>query len=218
MLGSISVPAQDFGIQSVVWTGGVVTVTVDSDTDSYYVLQGAPEVTGEFAAVAIDLGGPVSTLLSAVPPVSLPRYLYHVVRNAQITPLDTDGDGIDDVFELHLPDVLDALDPNDAGEDADDDTVSNLREFQRGTDLTNPSSVNTSLCANADTGDDGFDGLSPAPGNGHGPKQTVQSALDESVSGDDIHIAGDGSPYAEPVWDPGDKALTLIPGGHVILQ
>ena len=97
-------------------------------------------------------------------------------------------------------------------------TVSNLREFQRGTDLTNPSSVNTSLYANADTGDDGFDGLSPAPGNGHGPKQTVQSALDESVSGDDIHIAGDGSPYAEPVWDPGDKALTLIPGGHVILQ
>jgi hypothetical protein len=210
--------AQDFAIQSVTQTGQVISVSVGSDTNSYYILNGAVAATGAFKAVAIDLGGPVSTLLSDAFPLPDPHFFYHVARNAVMTPLDTDGDGIDDVFELGLSGYLDALDPSDAQEDPDVDTVNNLREFQRRTDLTDPLSVNTSLYANADIGDDAFDGLSPVSSNGHGPKRTIQSAIDESVSGDDIHVAGDGSSYNESVWDLGGKNLILFPDGNVVVE
>ena len=217
LLSRFDAPAEDYAVQSVARTGAVITVSVESDTNSYYILKGAPALDGAFSAAAIDLGDPLSTLLADSPPLAVPHFFYHVARNALIAPLDTDEDGIDDVFELYLPDILDALDPADALEDADVDLVNNLREFQRGTDLTNALSVNTSLYANANTGNDTFDGLAAALANGHGPKKTVQSAIDESISGDDIHVAGDGSPYAEPVWDPGGRDLILVPAGNVVV-
>ena len=59
---------------------------------------------------------------------------YRVVRVPLDRPLDTDGDGIDDVYELRRGSFLDPLDPLDAGQDFDGDGASNLEEFQRGTD------------------------------------------------------------------------------------
>src|SRR5205814_10181328 len=69
-------------------------------------------------------------------------YLGRKVPIAQ--PLDTDGDGIDDVYELQHSSVLNPLDPSDAARDSDGDGLSNLEEFKRGTDPTTPN-ANTPL-------------------------------------------------------------------------
>lgn len=49
-------------------------------------------------------------------------------------PVDTDGDGIDDLFELLRPHALNPLNPLDAHEDADGDGISNLQEYLDGTE------------------------------------------------------------------------------------
>lgn len=51
---------------------------------------------------------------------------------------DDDNDGLPDDVEIAAG--LDPLDPTDAGEDLDGDGYSNLREFQDGTDMTDPAS------------------------------------------------------------------------------
>ena len=53
-------------------------------------------------------------------------------------PIDSDGDGIDDVYELRHGVFLNPLDPADARLDFDHDGLSNLEEYQRGTDPTVP--------------------------------------------------------------------------------
>ncbi len=65
---------------------------------------------------------------------SLDRAFYRIEGIAQSDPRDSDADGIDDVFELRHPRLLNALDPSDADEDADGDGDSNLEEYQAGSD------------------------------------------------------------------------------------
>lgn len=191
-----------------------MSVSVESDTNSYYLLNGGAAATGLFNAVDIGLGASPFTVLTDGSLMDA-SFFYHVARNALASPQDTDEDGIDDVFELRLPAYLDALDAADALEDADMDTVSNVSEYERGTDLTDPLSINTSLFANVDTGHDALDGLAPLVADGHGPKQTVQAAIEASISGDNIHVAGGGSAYVETVWDSAGKDLALVPSGTV---
>jgi hypothetical protein len=49
-------------------------------------------------------------------------------------PLDSDGDGIDDVYELRHPPFLNPLDASDANQDFDGDGHSNLEDYRAGTD------------------------------------------------------------------------------------
>jgi hypothetical protein len=57
---------------------------------------------------------------------------------ARATPLDSDGDGLPDVWETRYG--LDPANPRDAAEDADGDGISNLAEFRSGTDPRDPTS------------------------------------------------------------------------------
>lgn len=102
--------------------------------------------------------------------------------------------------------------------DPDGDGVTNLQEYQRGTDPTNPQSMNVTLYANSVTGNNGFDGLSPVIVGGHGPKRDIQAAITAAVTGDSVEIAGDQAAYPESVWSPGDKTLTLKPTGTVTIR
>ena len=62
---------------------------------------------------------------------------YRVFSRDVAHPLDSDGDGIDDVFELRRPEILDPLDATDGAEDADGDGLGNQQEYAYGTDLQN---------------------------------------------------------------------------------
>jgi pimeloyl-ACP methyl ester carboxylesterase len=62
------------------------------------------------------------------------RAFYQVEEIPIARPLDSDDDGIDDLFEAQHPKFLDPLDPTDAGEDADGDGDSNLAEYNTKTD------------------------------------------------------------------------------------
>ncbi|NKB24337.1 MAG: hypothetical protein GKR87_08185 [Kiritimatiellae bacterium] len=59
---------------------------------------------------------------------------FYCVQRVDITnPLDTDIDGIDDLFEL-LNNPLNPLNAGDAAQDFDGDSITNLLEYQYGTD------------------------------------------------------------------------------------
>ncbi len=63
------------------------------------------------------------------------KALYRVEEIPLARPLDSDDDGIDDIFETQHPLLLDPLDPTDAGEDADGDGDTNLAEYKAKTDF-----------------------------------------------------------------------------------
>ena len=58
---------------------------------------------------------------------------YRIYSRDVDQPLDSDADGIDDVYELRRPHLLDPLDPADAAGDADADGLSNQQEYAYGT-------------------------------------------------------------------------------------
>ena len=62
---------------------------------------------------------------------SATRSFYRVHAESVFAPLDPDNDGIDDVYELNHPDILDPLDPDDADLDPDDDGSTHLQDYLR---------------------------------------------------------------------------------------
>jgi DNA-binding beta-propeller fold protein YncE len=113
------------GLAEVNLTTGVVTF-----------LTALPCTVTQPAAVVMEASG--GTAL-----VSHPICGFHRVRLAPSQP-DTDGDGIPDAYEL--ANGLNPNDPSDASQDPDFDGLTNLEEFQKGTDLRK-----------ADTDEDGVD-------------------------------------------------------------
>ena len=104
-----------------------------SDTNSYYILYRGAVVTNIDTPVVMRLGIGSTTPLRDVSPQTNAGF-YRVLAVPQSQPLDIDGDGIDDVFELQHPGCLDPFDPTDASVDCDGDGRSNLQEYYEGTD------------------------------------------------------------------------------------
>src|SRR5687768_13740723 len=102
--------AQSFAISRIVRdNGGLFHLLYGSDTTSYYLLlQGATisNITTP-SRMALGVGG-VSEFRSL--PGSAPTTFYRIRRIPLAQPLDTDGDGLDDVTELHSG-ILNPLDP-----------------------------------------------------------------------------------------------------------
>ena len=63
------------------------------------------------------------------------KALYRVEEIPLARSLDSDGDGIDDIFETQHPLILDPLDPTDAEDDADADGDTNFAEYNAKTDF-----------------------------------------------------------------------------------
>jgi alpha-tubulin suppressor-like RCC1 family protein len=72
-------------------------------------------------------------LIDELRPVSFGHRFYRVERVPTAAPLDTDVDGMDDLFEWRHRPSLDPINPYDAALDPDRDGVSSLGEYRRGT-------------------------------------------------------------------------------------
>ena len=98
--------------------------------------------------------------------------------------LDTDGDGLPDFWEqLHFGSPT----AGDAGGDEDGDGVVNLDEYRLGRD---PYLAPVHLYVDL-TGDDAWDGLAAEWDGEHGPKATIQGAIDAAAryEGDQANVA-----------------------------
>ena len=116
---------------------GSVQVSYRSDDGFYYVLERREQPTQPGVAVALRLGAEgIAMLEDSSAPGGM---AFYVVKKVLLTqPLDTDTDGMDDVYELNRSAFLDPLDPADADRDEDDDGFTNLAEYQNETDPTVP--------------------------------------------------------------------------------
>jgi hypothetical protein len=102
-----------------------------SNTNSYYVLYRGYEVTNITTPIALVLGADANgALVDAGSPTNstLPRF-YRLREIPIAQPADTDGDLIDDLYELDRPSILNPLVTADGGEDPDNDDLTNAEEY-----------------------------------------------------------------------------------------
>ncbi|MCP5517327.1 MAG: Ig-like domain-containing protein [Verrucomicrobiales bacterium] len=107
-----------------------VVIQHDARSTAYYLLLRGPALPAIQQPVDVRLGvdGPASLQDPAAPVES---GFYRIREIPLNRPRDTDGDGIDDLYELQLPDDLDPLDPGDAGLDPDGNGLSFLEEYRQ---------------------------------------------------------------------------------------
>jgi concanavalin A-like lectin/glucanase superfamily protein/parallel beta helix pectate lyase-like protein len=96
--------------------------------------------------------------------------------------IDSDGDGLADWWEIKF---FGSVENGAAGEDSDGDGKSNLDEYNDNTNPVGPYYV-------AVNGNDFWDGITAEWDGLHGPKATIQAAIDVSFNGDVVMI-GDGT-------------------------
>ena len=126
---------------------------------------------------------------------------------------DSDADGMSDGWEVAYG--FKPLDANDGTADADGDGLTNLQEFLRHTNPTDPASINCTLYADSDVGGSQYDGLSKTILSAtHGPKVSVQQAINAAISGDVIELSGQ-SAFTDTTLSPGTKSLVLRPVGSL---
>lgn len=109
--------AQPFHVLDVRRDGtGTVTIEHQARTNAYYLLEYGPTVPLGATVVDARLGADgVGTVEHRAAPGT---GFYRVLEVPQSAPRDTDGDGIDDVWELERPANLNPLNPADAAQPA----------------------------------------------------------------------------------------------------
>jgi hypothetical protein len=108
--------------------------------------------------------------------------------------IDLDNDSLPDFWELtHFETIVNV----EADQDPDEDLYTNIQEYNQG---SSPHCPPETFYVNALSGDDCWDGLSPVWDGQHGPKATIQAAIDQAsfYDKDSIIIApgtytGDGN-------------------------
>jgi hypothetical protein len=125
--------AQAFSITNfTVGASGPRTAGFSANGSSYYILYGGTAVTNIPQPISMTLGSAGGMSLQDTSP-QLGAQFYRVAEIPLSQPLDSDGDGIDDVFELSYPGCLNPLSATDPGADCDGDGRSNLQEYYDGT-------------------------------------------------------------------------------------
>ena len=127
--------AQSLTVQPKLSVDGHMTVRFTGRSDSYYILYRGGTVAAITSPTALKLGAAGAVeLTDPASATGRASAFYRVGEIPLSAPIDTDGDGIDDVYELKHASFLSALDPSDAVLDFDQDGRSNLKEYQDGTD------------------------------------------------------------------------------------
>jgi alpha-tubulin suppressor-like RCC1 family protein len=118
--------------------GQTVRIRTPVAAGSYFILLRGGDLTTVNEPAALGMN-PLTSHPEEVELVDGPSALpiaarfYRVEQVPLDTPRDTDGDGMDDVFELRYSPTLNPLDPRDAGGDPDGDGVTSLVEAKQGT-------------------------------------------------------------------------------------
>ncbi len=112
------------------------SVRTPADDSRYFILKRGFELPQIESTVGLSLGrtaaGEVSDRFQALGAAAF----YQMLAVSKDAPLDSDGDGLDDVYELTHPSILDPLSSADASLDPDGDGRTNLEEYRSGTDPT----------------------------------------------------------------------------------
>jgi hypothetical protein len=125
----------DFRVQSIaIDQNGDLAIEFEASEGSYYLLQRGSTVDEVNQGVDGQIGVNGTGLLRDINIGGVIRAFYVVQKISVTEPLDMDGDGIDDVFELQHPLFLNPFDSADAVLDFDKDGANNLKEYQDGTD------------------------------------------------------------------------------------
>lgn len=132
---SVSLLAQDFRIISIeLDAANRPRLEFEASPESYYVLFRGESVQNLNSPVAITTNS--SVLIDPMAFGLMDRSRFFRIRKAPLAaPLDTDGDSIDDLFEMRLPTVLSPLNSADGNEDPDNDDLTNAEEYALGTNL-----------------------------------------------------------------------------------
>lgn len=108
---------------------GVPVIRHPSTATNYYILHRGTEITQIVTAADLAMGVPVEGELRDQNPPSLDAF-YRVQSVPVASPLDTDRDGIDDVWELRFRRRGSALNPADANDDQNGSGTPDLVEYQ----------------------------------------------------------------------------------------
>lgn len=139
---NIQVSGQVFEITRIAVTpGGAVELEFPAESRSYYILYEGEDVTSIDIPTGMVEGQDALLNVTSGRPQTDSRF-YRLTRLPEEFPRDSDGDGIDDLYELRRPSILNPFDPSDALLDSDTDGRSNLREYERG---TNPVVIDSEL-------------------------------------------------------------------------
>ena len=105
-----------------------------SDTATYYILYRSQDLS-IYTALAIDFASNTPIWEIDVTEVPEQREFYGIGPVSLFAPQDSDGDRIDDVYELLNPDILDPLNTFDANLDPDNNGKTHLQEYLERFDL-----------------------------------------------------------------------------------
>ena len=131
----------------------------------------------------IDAGDPAATGAGDLDIHREPRVVNGRVDIGADEYLDSDFDGLPNWWELQYFDDPNAADPN---ADDDGDGIANSAEFSD----YNSNPAGGTWFVDATLGDDAWDGGAPVwQGAAHGPKRTIQAALDVAAAGDTALLA-----------------------------
>ncbi|HRI16661.1 MAG TPA: hypothetical protein PLX89_27020, partial [Verrucomicrobiota bacterium] len=133
--------SQDFLTLDRFYLDGVgrAVLVVPVSPDSYYILYRGDDLQTVQAPAALAAGPssvdpqPVELTDDIALVLSSTRF-YRVERVPITAPKDSDGDGLDDVYELTRRRLLDALNASDATQDPDGDRQLTVDEYRAGTD------------------------------------------------------------------------------------
>jgi hypothetical protein len=149
--------AQSFSLTNfTLASGGARSVQFAGNSNYYYILYSGTALTNINQPTALTFGSNGLVQLQDVSPQVAAQF-YRVLQVPISKPLDVDGDGISDVYELSYPGCLNPLDPSDATADCDGDGRSNLNEFNFGTDPTVPDLLPTIVINEVDYDEIGTD-------------------------------------------------------------
>lgn len=119
---------------------GRLRIRHSAPADHYFILLSGADAARIVTPIGFQLPGPSAGVMEAGLVGSGARF-FRVRAVPTTEPLDTDGDSLNDLFELQSAPWLNPLDAQDAALDPDEDGLTNYEEYLRGSDPGTPNEL-----------------------------------------------------------------------------